>query len=170
MSNGMCFERYYNQVGMSASTILPPPLKHDTSCLMGCVLNDTAIKRACLLALSSKPLNYFTFCQMDCVLNDTVIKWACLLAPSPPTNEAWYFLSNGLCFEQHCNQVGMSASSSPSTIEAWYFLFTTFPPHPWRLIYLEKIITIHSKESIILEAFKYHAISFGLPQWSSVIF
>ena len=96
----------------------PKPLKYDTFCLMGCVLNNTAIKWAC----PPQPIKHDTSCLMGCVLNNTAIKWACLLAPSPKTLKVWYLLSIGLYFERYCNQVGMSAS--------------TIPPDLWNMILL----------------------------------
>ena len=94
VSNGLCFEHYCNQVGLSASTILPPPLKHDTSCLMGCLLNDTVIKWACLLAAPHPPLKHDTSC----------------LPHSLPTHEDWYiwkkssqFIAKNQSFWKHSN-------------------------------------------------------------------
>ena len=121
MSNGMCFERYYNQVGMSASTILPPPLKHDTSCLMGCLLNDTVIKWACLLAAPHPPLKHDTSC----------------LPHSLPTHEDWYiwkkssqFIAKNQSFWKHSNIMRflLASLSDPvwsfndCNIFRWYYI------------------------------------------------
>ena len=106
---------------MSASTILPPPLKHDTSCLMGCLLNDTVIKWACLLAAPHPPLKHDTSC----------------LPHSLPTHEDWYiwkkssqFIAKNQSFWKHSNIMRflLASLSDPvwsfndCNIFRWYYI------------------------------------------------